>query len=172
MVFSVWNRNGTGSDRCCDEESDGDAPGPDPRTRYYSCSSCSWAADWGTSWGTSARPTPQTDQAHATWHTTRHHIAIAVRDLTVIRRELRADNRTIEVVARPSPKTQPRSRRSGRVGPGSGQRRATGTTIAGLQACLGGVEQALNALSVGDLDQAVSHLSAVATPCQQVAAGG
>ena len=47
-----------------------------------------------------------------------------------------------------------------------------GTTIAGLRGCLGGVEQALNALSVGDLDQAVSQLSAVATPCQQVAADG
>jgi hypothetical protein len=122
--------------------------------------------------GNECQANTQTDQAHATWHTTRHHIDIAVGNLTVIRRELRADNRTIRVVgpALAQDATQVKA-----VQAALAQAQASvlqqGTTIAGLQACLGGVEQALNAMSVGDLDQAVSHLSAVATPCQQVAAG-
>jgi len=123
--------------------------------------------------GNERQANTQTDQAHATWHTTRHHIAIAVGDLTVIRRELRADNRTIQVVA---PALAQDTAQVKAVQAALAQAQASvvqqGTTIAGLQACLGGVEQALNALSVGDLDQAVSRLSAVATPCQQVAAGG
>jgi hypothetical protein len=123
--------------------------------------------------GNERQANTQTDQAHATWHTTRHHIAIAVGDLTVIRRELRADNRTIRVVgpALAQDATQVKAVQAA-LAEAQASVVQQGTTIAGLQACLGGVEQALNALSVGDLDQAVSHLSAVATPCQQVAAGG
>jgi hypothetical protein len=123
--------------------------------------------------GNERQANTQTDRAHATWHTTRHHIAIAVGDLTVIRRELRADNRTIRVVgpALAQDATQVKAIQAALAQVQASVVRQ-GTTIAGLQACLGGVEQALNALSVGDLDQAVSHLSAVATPCQQVAAGG
>jgi uncharacterized protein HemX len=123
--------------------------------------------------GNQRQANTQTDQAHATWHTTRHHIATAVSDLTVIGRELRADNRTIHVVG---PALAQDAAQVKAVQATLAQTQASvlqqGTTIAGLQACLGGVEQALNALSVGDLDQAISHLSAVATPCQQVAAGG
>ncbi len=39
------------------------------------------------------------------------------------------------------------------------------TAITNLQTCLGGVEKALNALSVGDQPSAVAALEAVATPC-------
>jgi hypothetical protein len=115
----------------------------------------------------------QTDQALGTWHTTRHHIAIAVGELTVVGRELRADNRTIQVVG-PALAQDAAQLKAVQAALAEAQASVSqqGTTIAGLQGCLGGVEQALNALSVGDLDQAVSRLSAVATPCQQVAAGG
>jgi hypothetical protein len=107
------------------------------------------------------------------WHTTRRHIAIALGDLTVVGRELRADNLTIQVVG-PALVQDAAQLKAVQAALAQAQASVTqqGTTIAGLQDCLGGVEQALNALSVGDLDQAVSHLSAVAAPCQQVAAGG
>ena len=76
--------------------------------------------------GNERQANTQTDQAHATWHTTRHHIAIAVGDLTVIRRELRADNRTIQVVGPALARRGPGQGGSGHVGPGSGQRGAAG----------------------------------------------
>ncbi|HWE66317.1 MAG TPA: hypothetical protein VG298_06705 [Acidimicrobiales bacterium] len=45
-----------------------------------------------------------------------------------------------------------------------------GSAIIDLQACLGGVEQALNALSVGDQRSAVDALNAAATSCQSAVA--
>jgi hypothetical protein len=123
--------------------------------------------------GNERQANAQTDQAHGMWHTTRRHIAIALGDLTVVGRELRADNLTIQVVG-PALVQDAAQLKAVQAALAQAQASVTqqGTTIAGLQDCLGGVEQALNALSVGDLDQAVSHLSAVAAPCQQVAAGG
>jgi hypothetical protein len=44
--------------------------------------------------------------------------------------------------------------------------------IASLHACLGGVEQALNALAVNDQASALHALSAVATSCTQATSGG
>jgi chromosome segregation ATPase len=41
-----------------------------------------------------------------------------------------------------------------------------GSDIAALQSCLGGVEQALNALSVGDQQTAVGALTKVSSSCQ------
>jgi septal ring factor EnvC (AmiA/AmiB activator) len=41
-----------------------------------------------------------------------------------------------------------------------------GTDVAALQSCLGGVEQALNALSVGDGESAVGALRAVSSSCE------
>jgi hypothetical protein len=123
--------------------------------------------------GNERQANAQTDQAHATWQTTRHHIAIVVNNLTVIVRELRTDNRTIQVVG---PVLAQDAAQVKAVQAALAQAQASvlqqGTTIAGLRGCLVGVEQALNALSVGDLDQAVSQLSAVASPCQHVAADG
>ena len=116
--------------------------------------------------GNERQANAQTDQAHVTWHTTRRHIAIALGDLIVVGRELRADNLTIQVVG-PALAQDAAQLKAVQAALAQAQASVTqqGTTIAGLQDCLGGVEQALNA-------QAVSHLSAVAAPCQQVAAGG
>jgi hypothetical protein len=47
-----------------------------------------------------------------------------------------------------------------------------GTSIVGLQTCLGGVEQALNALSVGDQRSALAALGAVTSSCQSAVATG
>jgi septal ring factor EnvC (AmiA/AmiB activator) len=44
--------------------------------------------------------------------------------------------------------------------------------IANLKTCQGGVQQALNALSVGDEKHAVSALNGVSTACQSAAASG
>jgi hypothetical protein len=44
--------------------------------------------------------------------------------------------------------------------------------IANLKVCQGGVQQALNALSVGDQNHAVSALNGVSTACQSAAAAG
>jgi chromosome segregation ATPase len=46
------------------------------------------------------------------------------------------------------------------------------TYIANLKTCQGGVQQALNALSVGDQNHAVSALNGVSTACQSAASGG
>ncbi len=43
--------------------------------------------------------------------------------------------------------------------------------IGSLQTCLGGVERALNALSVGRPDHAIQALQAVTSSCQSAAAG-
>jgi hypothetical protein len=45
-----------------------------------------------------------------------------------------------------------------------------GSSIGDLHSCLGGVEQALNALSVGDQGSAIDALDAVATSCQSAVA--
>ena len=77
--------------------------------------------------GNERQANTQTDRAHATWHTTRHHIAIAVSDLTVIGRELRADNRTIQALGPVLVEDTAQVKAiAGRVGPGSGQRVAAG----------------------------------------------
>ncbi len=47
-----------------------------------------------------------------------------------------------------------------------------GSAITDLQTCLGGVEQSLNALAVGDLNTAIAQLSAVAAPCRDVLGTG
>ncbi len=115
----------------------------------------------------------QTDQAHATWHMTRRQIASALADLTNVRGQLRADGRTTTVVV--SGLAQDTTQLTGvraELQQAQSSMVAQGSTILDLQDCLGGVEQALNALSVGDLTQALSHLSAVATPCEKVPVGG
>ena len=43
--------------------------------------------------------------------------------------------------------------------------------IGSLQTCLGGVERALNALSVGGQDHAIEELQAVTSSCLSAAAG-
>jgi hypothetical protein len=97
--------------------------------------------------GNERQANTQTDRAHATWHTTRHHIAIAVSDLTVIGRELRADNRTIQALG---PVLVEDAAQVKAIEAALAQAQASvlqqGTKIAGLQGCLGGVQQALNAL--------------------------
>jgi chromosome segregation ATPase len=45
-----------------------------------------------------------------------------------------------------------------------------GSAISTLQSCLSGVEQALNALSVGDQSSAIAALRAVSADCQMAAA--
>jgi hypothetical protein len=45
-----------------------------------------------------------------------------------------------------------------------------GSSITALQSCLGGVQEALNALSVGDPKSALVAVTAVSAPCQQAVA--
>jgi hypothetical protein len=47
-----------------------------------------------------------------------------------------------------------------------------GAAINDLQTCLGGVQQALNALAVGDRDMGLDALGSVSGPCQSVASAG
>ena len=115
----------------------------------------------------------QTDRAHASWHVTRRQIASALAELTRVRGRIRADRRTTTVVV--SALDQDTTQLTGvraELQQAQSSMVAQGSTIVDLQDCLGGVEQALNALSVGDLAQALGHLSAVATPCEKVPVGG
>ena len=115
----------------------------------------------------------QTDQTHATQHATRRHLAIVESDLTAVRRQLQADSSTTAGVL--SALAQDSTQLSGVRAELSGAESSMaiqGTAIVDLQVCLGGVEQALNALSVGDLGQALSHLSAVGASCEKVPVGG
>jgi hypothetical protein len=121
--------------------------------------------------GNEVQVNTQFDQAHATLDLTRHHFTLAVNDLVAVRRDLHGADAQVDAdsTALAKDTAQLKVVQAQLV-----QAQATvtqqGSDISDLQTCLGGVQQALNALSVGDQVQGVDQLDAVSTPCQNAAA--
>jgi hypothetical protein len=108
----------------------------------------------------------QFDQAHAALDATRVQVIVATRDLTAVRRALADVDGQVSVDA--TTLTDDASKLAGAksalvTAQADVARQATAES--GLHACLGGVEQALNALAVGDQNRAVRALDAVASGC-------
>ncbi len=113
----------------------------------------------------------QFDQAHASLIVTRHRADRVLRNLNSVRRDLTTVNRWVGVDTVALAKDTARLKGVQTV---LAQAQANvsqqGATIGDLQTCLGGIEQSLNALSVGDLNSAISALQDVSGACRTVAA--
>jgi hypothetical protein len=106
------------------------------------------------------------DQTHSALKVTTHRIDTALADLLTVRHELEIVDG--QVSADSTALTQDTTQLQG-VQKALTTAQATvahqTSTIGELQACLGGVEQALNALAVGDQAHAIDALDAVSTSC-------
>jgi hypothetical protein len=113
------------------------------------------------------------DQARASLTLTRQQIRTESGELAVARRELQlvsaqVGNDTTALSQDSSQLKAAQAALSAALGHVSRQT----TQIGSLHVCLGGVEQALNALAVGSQAKAVSALSAVSSSCTQATASG
>jgi len=114
------------------------------------------------------------DGAHRALDATRHHLKLVVADLTVVRGELQAVDGQIgqETAALTQDTIQLQGLEAALASDRANVTDQTSTTH-DLQVCLAGVEQGLNALSVGDQPHALRALSAVSGNCSRaVAADG
>jgi hypothetical protein len=111
------------------------------------------------------------DQTHYTLNVTTHRIDIALADLRTVRHEF--DTVNGQVSADYTALTEDTAQLKG-VQKALASAQATVTdqtsTIGDLKACLGGVEQALNALAVADQGNAIGALDAVSTSCANAVA--
>lgn len=113
------------------------------------------------------------DQAHQSLGSTKSQIAHAVSDLTGVRQQLATTD--MQVGADSSALERDSAELKGAEGV-LAQTRAhvlqQAETIDSLNACLAGVEKALNALSVADQTDAVSALNAVSSKCEDATGSG
>jgi hypothetical protein len=129
-----------------------------------------FAAALGYLVGNQVQVNTQFDQAHASLHLTRHQTTVVESDLAAVRRDLRILDAQVQTdtASLASDSTQLTSVQAALL-----QAQSTvsqqGSTITDLQSCLGGVEQSLNALSVGDQNKGLQALGAVSGVCQSVA---
>ncbi len=116
----------------------------------------------------------QFDQAHGALDVTRSRVDITLVDLAAVRRQLGVVNS--QVSATSAALAQDTAQLQGvQKALASAQVNVTDrtSTINDLHACLAGVEQALNALAVGDQTHAIDALNAVSSSCAgAVAIGG
>jgi hypothetical protein len=116
--------------------------------------------------GNEIQANTQFDQAHRALDVTRQQITVATIDLTSVQRSLATVDGQVSVDS---------TTLADDVSKLDGAKSALSTaqadvarqasTETALHTCLGGVEQALNALSVGDQARAINALNAVATSC-------
>jgi hypothetical protein len=120
--------------------------------------------------GNQVQVNTQFDQAHASLHLARHQTTIVVSDLAAVSRDLRVLDGQVQTdtTSLASDTTHLKSMQAALLQAQSTVS-AQGSTINDLQTCLGGVEQSLNALSIGDQDKGLAALSAVSGTCQSVA---
>jgi len=106
------------------------------------------------------------DQAHRSLDVTRGHLRLVRSDLATVSADLRAVDRQVGLDT--TTLSQDVSQLQGVEAALAGARASVSNqtkAMNDLRICLGGVEQGLNALSVGDRVHAVSALSAVSTNC-------
>jgi capsule polysaccharide export protein KpsE/RkpR len=115
----------------------------------------------------------QFDQAHAALDATTHHIDIVLANLTTVRHELGVVNAQVSAagtaLAQDAAQLEGAQRALANARANVAQQ---GAMIGNLQTCLGGVEQASNALAVGDQNRAIEALDAVSTSCASAVASG
>ena len=129
------------------------------------------AATFGYLAGNEVQANTQFDQAHRSLDVTRGHIHSVLSQLTTVKRELAIVNN--QVTAASTALAQDTSQLQGvKKALINAQTNVTNqtSTIGDLQTCLGGVEQALNALAVGDQGPAIAALNAVSTSCARAVA--
>jgi hypothetical protein len=133
-----------------------------------------WAAALGFVTSNEVRVDNGFDRAHLSLVATGRHLDLVRADLATVRVDLGAVDGQVGVDA--ATLSQDRTQLQGVERALAGARTAVSkqtSTMADLRVCLAGVEQALNALSVGDHAHAISALDAVATSCSHaVAANG
>jgi hypothetical protein len=146
-------------------------PRPSRRTWMVALTSFAlFAAALGYLVGNQVQVNTQFDQAHAALHLTRHQTTVVGSDLAAVSRDLSLLDAQVQTdtASLASDSTQLMSMQAALL-----QAQSTvsqqGSTITDLQSCLGGVEQSLNALSVGDQNKGLQALGAVASVCQNVA---
>ena len=111
------------------------------------------------------------DQAHRSLDVTQGHIDAVQSQLTTVRRELAVVNN--QVRASSTQLAQDTSQLQGvKKALVNAETNVThqSSTIGDLHLCLGGVEQALNALAVGDQGPAIAALNAVSASCAKAVA--
>ena len=121
--------------------------------------------------GNEVQANTQFDQTHRSLDTTRHHIDTVLSDLATVRHELGVVNSQVAVDSKALAQdtTQLQGVEHALT---SAQADVTSqtSTIGDLHTCLGGVEQALNALAVADQNHAIDALHAVTASCAKVVA--
>lgn len=121
--------------------------------------------------GNEAQANTEFDQTQYSLGVIKHHTDIALADLRTIRQQLDVVNG--QVGADSTALTEDTAQLQG-VQKVLSNAQATVTnqtlTIGDLQACLGGVEQALNALAVNDQSRAIDALDATSTSCASAVA--
>ena len=120
------------------------------------------------------RANTEFDQTHATVDATRQHIATVLADLATVRRQLEVAEGQVGAASTALDQDATRLQEAQQALANARSNVSHQHAMIGdLQACLGGVEQASNALAVGDQDRAIDALDAVSTSCASaVAAGG
>ena len=121
--------------------------------------------------GNEVRTNSQFDRAHQSLDVTRLQINETSRDLASIRHDLdvtdgQVATATATLASDTSKLTDARTTLAGALSNVSRQSSA----IADLHTCLGGVERALNALSLNDQNQAVDALNSVSASCSSAVA--
>jgi hypothetical protein len=121
--------------------------------------------------GNEVQVNTQSDQAHASVDQTEHHFSVALSDLATVRRDLHLVNGQVGVDTTALAKDTA-VLNGVRVALVKAQATVSqqDSAISDLATCLSGVEQSLNAFSVGDSDSGVSELNSVAAACQSAAA--
>lgn len=130
-----------------------------------------FAAGLGYVVGNEIQANTQFDQAHASLNLTRSHVDRVLSDLSSVRQDLSLVNHWVDVDT--TALAQDTARLKGAqaaLAQAQAHVSQQGASINDLRTCLGGVEQSLNALSVGDLSSAISQLKNVSGACQSVAA--
>jgi septal ring factor EnvC (AmiA/AmiB activator) len=126
-----------------------------------------FAAGLGYLVGNQIQSNTQFDRTHGSLILTRHEIGVVQADLTSVRRDLRAlDHQVHQTATALSTDIAQLHQIQTALTQAEANVSSQGSDISALQSCLGGVEQALNALSVGDEQTAVNALTAVSSSCQ------
>lgn len=113
----------------------------------------------------------QTDQAHVTLGHARHDYAVDLGHLVIGRADLSTvDGRIGESTVALAKDTAQLKVVRAALAQAEATRADQGGDIDNLQTCLGGVQSALNAISVGDQSHGLAQLIAVATACGTAAA--
>jgi hypothetical protein len=125
-----------------------------------------FAAGLGYVTGNEVQANSQVDQAHTSLAATRGHIRTVLADMAHIRHDLDLANG--QVAAATTALARDQSELKGvQTALANGQADVLHQSLAidKLQACLGGVEQASNALAVDDQNGAIAALNAVSSSC-------